>query len=178
MREIGRLNEILTDTRCRATLAKKKIMPILSNSKHEAFARKVAEGRSNGAAYRAVYGKKGTDANAHRLSRYEKVSERIKELKGKAESKTLLTITERREFLASVVRSKVGEIDEKSPLAQSVEYTSKGKKIRLPDKIKALELDAKMAGELIEKKESSLLVPGSLEAAIVSLVQGNEQAST
>jgi len=148
-------------------------MPILANPKHEAFACKVATGMQLGPAYRAVYGKKGTDQNACRLSKIEKVAARIKELQGKAEAKTLLTIQERRAFLADVVRVKVGDVDEKSPLAQSVEYGLNGsRKIKVPDKIKALELDAKMAGELVEKQETTHVIPGSLEEAIISLIHG------
>jgi hypothetical protein len=150
-------------------------MPILANPKHEAFACKVAAGQQLGPAYRAVYGKKGTDQNACRLSKIEKVAARVKELQGKAEVKTLLTIQERRQFLADVVRVKVGEVDERSPLAQSVEYGKDGKKIRVPDKIKALELDAKMAGELIDKQETTHVIPGSLEEAVLSLIHGKKR---
>lgn len=75
-------------------------------------------------------------------------------------SATLLTVAERRSFLAAIVRTPIGQIDENSPLAQSVEYELKGAsrdqegrmvmKVKTPDKIRASELDAKMAGELVE----------------------------
>lgn len=75
-------------------------------------------------------------------------------------SATLLTTAERRSFLAMVVRTPIADIDDTSPLAQSVEYELKGAgrdkegrmvmKVKTPDKIRASELDAKMAGELIE----------------------------
>jgi phage terminase small subunit len=69
-------------------------MPILFNAKHEAFARAIVEGKSGGAAYRAVgYKAKdaAADANASRLLRNAKVSARIAELKGEAAQATIVT---------------------------------------------------------------------------------------
>ncbi|MEI6278315.1 MAG: terminase small subunit [Verrucomicrobiae bacterium] len=150
-------------------------MSILSNPKHEAFARKVAEGKRFGTAYRSVYGKKGLDSHASRLARNGKVSARIKELQQKSESKTLLTIQERRQFLADVVRVKVRETPLSSPLIQSIKTGKDGIEIRVPDKIKALELDAKMAGELVEKQETTHVLPGSLEEAVIELIHGKKR---
>jgi phage terminase small subunit len=60
-------------------------MTILSNSRHEAFARAVLQGKNGREAYIAAgYNAAGAEANASRLIRNDKVSARIAELKGKA----------------------------------------------------------------------------------------------
>ena len=41
----------------------------------------------------------------------------------------------------------IGEIDETSPLCQAVEDTKDARKVRMPDKLKALELYTRIAGD-------------------------------
>jgi phage terminase small subunit len=61
------------------------VMTVLSNSRHEAFARAILQGKSGREAYIAAgYKAAGAEANASRLIRNDKVSARIAELKGKA----------------------------------------------------------------------------------------------
>ena len=100
------------------------------------------------------------------------IKERVREILEKVEKKTLLTIEERRQFLADVVRAEVSKLPLNSHLIQSIKTGKDGTEIRLPDKVKSLELDAKMAGELVEKQETSHVLPGSLEEAIASLIHG------
>jgi hypothetical protein len=65
---------------------------------------------------------------------------------------SILTARERLEFLAAVVRTPVGSIDEHSPLAQEVTIEEgegrSRKKVKMPNKLDALTLDARLRGEL------------------------------
>ena len=86
-----------------------------------------------------------------KMKAYEKaVMEKVAK---EAEAKAVLTGKERREFLASVVRTPIGKLDENSPLVQSIERRTtpdggESVKITMSDKLKAAELDAKLTGEL------------------------------
>lgn len=128
----------------------------LENAKHEKFANLVVEGKPSRVAYAAVFGAHATvdsiDASASRLLSRGKVNLRVQHLKERASSRMVLTVRERREFLASVVRTPVGAIDENSPLAQEVIYEESERgsrtKVKMPGKLEALKLDAEMAGEL------------------------------
>jgi len=77
----------------------------------------------------------------------------------------LLTMHERRAFTAAVARTPIGRVDENSPLAQKVRRRV-GKdgttieEIAMPDKLRAVELDAKLSGDLIERQE--IKVAGSI----------------
>ena len=146
---------------------------MLTNARHERFAQLVAAGASGASAYRdAGYSAKGARQGAVNLMSKANIKERIREILAKVEKKTLLTIEERRQFLADVVRAEVSKIPLNSHLIQSIKTGKDGTEIRLPDKVKSLELDAKMAGELVEKQETSHVLPGSLEEAIASLIHG------
>ncbi|MCK9587764.1 MAG: terminase small subunit [Terrimicrobiaceae bacterium] len=80
------------------------------------------------------------------IKRY--VNELIAKAKRKAERSRFLSLEEKREFLANVVRTPVGDVDEFSPLTQEVTHAADGsRKIKLPDKHRALELDARLMGE-------------------------------
>jgi hypothetical protein len=137
-------------------------MPVLKNQKHEKFAQRIALGEAAGAAYRKVYQAKAVAAEAagSRLLRNVKVSARVAEIQGKAADETVLSLIERRRFLADVVRTPIEKIDESSPLAQSYEFTTIPgdeartlHKIKVPDKLKAIELDSRLAGDFKEKVE-------------------------
>lgn len=86
----------------------------------------------------------------------------------------ILSLKEKREYLASIVRTPVGEVNESSPLAQKVKRTSSTNKngqtfdteeIELPGKLRAIELDAKLAGELDNNKTD----PGLISVALIRL---------
>ena len=85
--------------------------------------------------------------------RTEQTIERAAEKVAGEEGRRFLSLLEKRAYLAMVVRTPIGEIDEKSPLCQAVEWGKNGRKIKMPDKLRALELDAKLAGELHESHE-------------------------
>jgi phage terminase small subunit len=89
-------------------------------------------------------------AVAYRLLDNVGIASRIADLQSKSAEKVALTLEEKHRFLREVVESPAGKIDENSPLCQGVKRNSKGKvtEIRTPDKLRALELSAKLAGEL------------------------------
>lgn len=64
----------------------------------------------------------------------------------------VLSLAEKRSFLADVVRTPIGKVDVNDKLAQGVRYM-KGEmvELKIPDKISALKLDAQLAGELQER---------------------------
>lgn len=133
-------------------------MPILDNPKHEKFCQFVATGTSAQSAYGQIYNVKGrTAANSgSRLMADGGIRERVKEIQTKAEKRTVLSIEEKREYLRRVVVTPIGEIDETSDLCQHAKYTDVGREFKMPDKLKAIELDAKLAGEFKEKVEVSV----------------------
>lgn len=119
----------------------------LENSRHERFARELAKGDvSVDEAYtRAGFAK--NDGNCSRLKGNERVLERVKWLKSQAASDTVLTIKEKREFCARLVRSKVGELGRDSDLWNSVKVTEDGTEYKLPDKLAAIRIDNDLAVE-------------------------------
>lgn len=79
----------------------------------------------------------------------------------------ILTLKEKREYLASVVRTPVGKVDQNSALAQKVKRSTRRDKdgtefeteeIETPGKLRAIELDARLAGELDAAKSEGGLV--------------------
>ncbi len=82
------------------------------------------------------------------------IQSRITELQRAGEDEALLTIREKREFYAAIVRTPIGEIDDNHPLCQAVkriEATEKGGgsvEYRMPDKLKATQLDNELSGHV------------------------------
>lgn len=75
----------------------------LKNARHEKFALKVAEGKSATEAYRlAGYGAKDADTAGPRLSGNVGIQKRVAHLQKKAETRTVLTITRKREILCDI----------------------------------------------------------------------------
>ena len=135
-------------------------MKPLKNARHEKFAQAVATGEAASRVYGRIYGKQSpsqAEASASRLLRNVKVAARVAEIRGSVDAEALadclLTLRAKREFLAAVVWAAPGELDEKSPLVQSFKLTDGGREIRLCDKLRAIELDAKLAGEFREQVE-------------------------
>jgi phage terminase small subunit len=93
----------------------------------------------------------GHGGNGIRLLRSERIQKEIAKLREKAFSREALTYSEKRAWLARAVRTSVGEIHEGSDLAQEVTI-SEGKegtsrKVKAVDKLRAIELDSKLAGD-------------------------------
>ncbi len=78
------------------------------------------------------------------------VRERISELQKEGAKSTVLTLAHKRKILHDMITTPLSDVNEYSPFCQSAEIGKNGKvmKVTMPDKLRALELDAKLAGEL------------------------------
>jgi len=135
-------------------------MPALKNTKHEAFAVLIFQKRNAVQAYREVYGKKrGERTTASRLLANAGIAARVKELMGQATSAHILTKREEMEFLTRVVLTSPDQVGPESNLAQS--YSKEGEKItvKLPDKLRAIELLAKMKAEFPQMEQPAAPAP-------------------
>lgn len=142
-------------------------MPLLDNPKHERFAQLIALLKTAGEAYAECYPESSPascETLGPKLFRKVQISARVKELQQASATQTTLTMQERREFLANAVRTPIGDIDEKSPLAQAVEYEIIGTektgfrtlmKVKSVGKRECIELDARLAGEFETKIKHS-----------------------
>lgn len=79
------------------------------------------------------------------------VVELRKELEERSKSERFLSIEEKRAFLAKIVRTPVGDLHPDHELVQEMKIGRDGTTLKMPPKLQAIELDAKLAGELREK---------------------------
>ena len=122
-------------------------MPPLENARHESFAQAVASGKSASEAYRQS-GATGKNADVHaaRLMVNDGISKRVAELKAAQAHKSELSRDPLREFLAEVILTPAGKVNEQSRLCQSYKVTPEVREIRMPDKLRAVEQLDKLCG--------------------------------
>lgn len=118
----------------------------LTNSRHERFACELAKGNAAGKAYELA-GYKRDDGHASRLAGNGKIRARAAWLKRQAAAVDVLTIAEKRQFLARLVRCKAAIEPHDSDLWNGVEAVDGVIKYKLPDKMRAIALDNDLAGE-------------------------------
>ena len=117
------------------------------------FAEGLATGLTGTAAYLAAYPSATPDTarkNAGRLKANEGVTAEVQRLRSQAAQlpgSPLLSIREKREYLARLVRAQVLLTPDDSDLWQEITQTEQGTKRKLGDKLKALMIDNEMAGE-------------------------------
>lgn len=103
-------------------------------------------------AFRKVTGKKRAGDGTQSTRLFKKVESRVSAIQRASETETTLTIREKRELYAMVVRTPIGQIDENSILCGSVKRTTteSGGSIEYKtlDKLKATELDTELAGHI------------------------------
>lgn len=111
-------------------------MAALKNARHEAFARGVALLKPDVDAYREAFGCKQStaEANATRMRERSEVSARILEIQAASATATTLTMQRRREIAREIADS---------PQAKN------------SDRLNAIVIDAKLAGEYNEKVQVS-----------------------
>lgn len=135
------------------------------NERQRKFAERYATGLPAGRAYeQAGFKASGATANeaASRLLKNVNVCQYVRSLRRRAaessEAVTILSIIEKRQFLARIVRTAISEVTAKSDLCQehteTTTETGGTVKYKMPCKLRALELDAKLAGELTEKEDA------------------------
>lgn len=129
----------------------------LKNRRHEAFAnevfRQMPKGGNTADIYRKFYpkvSKKAADAAGSRL--LKTVKARISELQSVVTARSALTMGERRDFLARVVRANPKTLDLEKDGDLLEEFSQEAGKVRfkLPSKRGCVMDDARLAGELIE----------------------------
>lgn len=141
----------------------------LNNPKHERFCLLVATGEYSAAeAYRKTVSKAGTAKTSHeeasKLAASPKARPRIRFLRSKAQEVAserahgvVLSIAEKREFLARLVRCKVQTEPADSDLWNGIKATEHGAEYKLPCKIAAIKQDNDLAGDGEEAKANSAL---------------------
>lgn len=122
--------------------------------------------RNGTAAYLAAYPRSSNAAarsSAVGLLAKDNIKAEIARIRAKAEARAgsaVLTLAEKRTFLARVLRANGGTLDEKmdADLINGVKFSSKGKRmIEIPCKLRALQLDNDLAGEGSEARGMSAL---------------------
>ena len=127
-------------------------------TKQQKFVNGVASGDSATTAYVNVYDCKRESAasGASRLKNMPNIREELKRLKNAAEKKTLMDIDQKRALLTEIILSPAIGTDPNSPLAQNVKIkrrtlpdgtVEEDITVRMPDKLRAMELDAKLSGQ-------------------------------
>lgn len=133
----------------------------LDNPRWEQFCHYILSGETQVSAYRLAFGNKNEGSAgtlASLLMKRPEIQARLSSLrKSTGMSGAVLSMSEKRRFLRDVVNTPPGQIDENSPLCQSYKKrirterdgtTEETIEYELPNKLKALELDAKLAGEM------------------------------
>lgn len=142
----------------------------LPNERHEAFAVHYAANDNASAAWLHAGGQDGSHANANGSKWAAKgsikarvgwlrgeVQRRIDADKSERNESALLTVSEKRAFLASVVRASVATTEDGSPLWQEIEITPDKVKRKMPDKLRAIALDNDLAGDGSEAAAAAAL---------------------
>ena len=122
----------------------------------------IVDGMSNAQAYLAVFptcsSVESASSSANRMLKKVKVKEYLEKLKEELHDETVLSLQEKRKFLASVVRTPLDKVEIDSELCQ--EHTTKETKygvdevIKMPSKLEAIKIDNAMMGHNApEKKE-------------------------
>lgn len=155
------------------------------------FCRYLAAGTPQWRAYEmAGYGtttRRASEVAGSRLIRRPTVAAYFRSLMQATWSKDFLSLAEKRNFNANIVRTPVGELTEFHPLAQEVKRkvftdkdgnTSEEVTIKMPSKLEAAKFDAQLAGELDERAQVNVgfnfkLLEGEVEEAQVIDVTGS-----
>lgn len=127
-------------------------------AKEMMFCRFIIAGQSKATAYvSAGYSANSPESASSagcQLAQRPRVAIYLKELREAAFTANVLSLAEKRDYLSRLVRTPISQIDATSDLAQGQKFdreTGVMTELKIPDKLKALELDAKLAGELKEQ---------------------------
>ncbi len=145
-------------------------MPALKNLKHEAFARNVGiHGMSAAEAYRTGWpncSEATAETTGPKLARDSQINLRIMEFREeaakRAAEKDFLTVEEKRAFLAKIVRTPIGEVDENSDLCQEFSFDVIGGGAR--GKLKRGQADEGNEVEELPRERLKFKMPSKLDA--------------
>lgn len=133
----------------------------LGNFKWERFAQEYVKEGKTAEAYQKAFTTNNMfscKARGYALLDNSYVAARVNYLVEQTASTAVLTLREKREFLARVIRTPVGEVDSNSDLCQKYKQTTNANtenttiEVWMCDKLKALELDAKITGEFAPER--------------------------
>ena len=129
---------------------------------------KFAAGVASGLSFVDAYAEAYPDANpgsarraASRLASNVDIQREVERIRQSAEGvggQALLTLLEKRMFLARVVRAALSTVPEGSDLWQEIKVTEQGVSRKLPDKLRAIALDNDLAGEGAEAELAITIV--------------------
>lgn len=156
---------------------------------YQQFAERVAAGGVPTVVYGEVFGTSAGEAcrkGATRMSKNVPVQEEILRIRREAEKLaggSVLTVLEKREYLALVLRTPLSKVDPSSVLCQEMTIVEAEemdtpalpgmeqemrvfttKKIKMVDKLRAIEIDSKLAGDFAEDKNGAVLAGGLADA--------------
>ncbi len=121
-------------------------------SQHQIFALAVFSGMTHRAAYQMAYPSaslRTAEVQSSRLMQRADISQTLAQLRSQVEAKAILSLQEKRAYLARVVRTSATELVAGSELIQSVSTEKDGSiNLKMPDKLRAIYLDARLAGEI------------------------------
>ena len=151
------MNFKLSNMKTKHKQNKKKEVNKITTQQQE-FVNGVARGDSATTAYVNVYDCKRESASsaASRLLKQSNIKDELLRLKKAAKKKTLMDIDQKRALLTEIILSPAIGADPDSPLAQNVSIKRKtlpdgsieeNVVARTPDKLRAMELDAKLGGQ-------------------------------
>ena len=142
----------------------------LPNERHEAFAVHYAANNNAAQAWLHAGGDNPQTANRQGDKWKQKgdIDARVKWIKAEVQRRAqaamdaknesaLLTMEEKRKFLASVVRASVTTTEHDSPLWQEIEIKPDSIKRKMPDKLRAIALDNDLAGDGSEAAAAAAL---------------------
>lgn len=161
----------------------------LAKEAHEAFAAHFAlNGNAAAAWVHATAGDPAhSDANGSKWKRISSIIDRVRWLRAEAERRLekkvekqqaplLLSLMEKRQFLARVVRSKLAEEEDDSDLWQEIEITGDKVKRKLPGKLEAISLDTKLAGDAPPEEVNVTCRTAPEAAAVMAAMLGRGKA--
>jgi phage terminase small subunit len=139
-------------------------MPVLNNLRWEKFVGNLLQGMNQTDSYCAAFKVKPSDSarvNGSKLAKHSAILARLAELHAPTHD-AVLTLAAKRKLLAQMARADLSKpSSELLPLAQGVKYdaeTGAITELKMPSKISAIELDAKLAGELDESSRVNLSI--------------------
>lgn len=141
--------------------------------RHELFAQQLALGHTRAAAYRLAFlssvGDRRACALGYRLAHRPEVAARVQEILQRAADSVHFTLAQRLTLLRDIILTPIGQVHPQSPLCRSyrhttTQYPSKSTRpgratrrsgrtrttttVRMPDKLSALLLYSRLAGDL------------------------------
>lgn len=125
--------------------------------KHVDYAHLLAKGETYPEAWRKAQLGPYTKARAIKLAETEEIKEIIRDIRKKAEDDSVMSLREKRQMLAQICRTPIGDLTKDSPLTKELKMKSipgrgdEGDQMEVEvkgmDKLKAMELDSKLAGD-------------------------------